>query len=180
MKRVLAVTENPYLGQKIKLAALGDAEVLVSNKFLPGYGVCLWDTDTVKDPVPEAVTMSRGDGCDVKIPFSYDALKKLVSEEKGNGGIRLSGRICELRGEKIKLTELEAKLLSLLICAGGAFVSRDRILSEIWDEGTDAGVINVYIHYLREKLERGEKIIVSSRNLGYKIEAKYLSEVENA
>ena len=38
----------------------------------------------------------------------------------------------------------------------------------------------MYVHYLREKLERGEKIIISSRNHGYKIDAKYLSEVENA
>lgn len=180
MKQVLVVTENPYLGQKIKLAMLGCAEVLISNKFVSGYGICLWDADTVKEPVAEAVVMSRSGKCDVKIPVSFDVLKKLVSEEKGNGGIRLSGRICELHGEKIRLTELEAKLLSLLICAGGNFVSRERILSEIWGEGTDAGVINVYIHYLREKIEHGEKIIVSSRNLGYKIEEKYLSEVENA
>ena len=41
--------------------------------------------------------------------------------------------------------------------------------------GADEGVLNVYVHYLREKLERGgEKIIISSRGLGYKIDEKYL------
>ena len=39
--------------------------------------------------------------------------------------------------------------------------------------------MNVYIHYLREKLEAdGEKIILSSRSHGYKIDEKYLTEGE--
>ena len=64
--------------------------------------------------------------------------------------------------------------------AQGGFVSREEILREIWDNCADAGVINVYVHYLREKIEHGEKIIISSRNNGYKIDEKYFTEVENA
>ena len=180
MKRVLVVTENAYLGQKIRLALLECAEVSVSEKYLSGYGLCLWDVDTVGTPMEDVVTMSRDGECDIRVPFSYDKLFGLLSEEKSGAAIRLSGRVCELYGEKIKLTELESKLLSLLISANGGFVSREVILDKLWGEGVDAGVINVYVHYLREKLERGEKIIISSRNHGYKIDAKYLSEVENA
>ena len=45
----------------------------------------------------------------------------------------------------------------------------------------DEKTVNVYIHYLREKLESGgEKIIISSRNMGYKIDSKYLGEVKYA
>ena len=180
MKRVLVVTENAYLGQKIKLTLLDFAEVLVMGNFVSGYDICLWDIDTVSSPVDEAITMSREGECDIRIPFSYDLICRIVTEEKKHEGIRLLGRICELHGMKIKLTELEGKLLSLLLSAKGEFVSREEILHKIWGEGTDAGVINVYIHYLREKIERGEKIIISSRNNGYKIDEKYLSEVENA
>jgi DNA-binding response OmpR family regulator len=36
-------------------------------------------------------------------------------------------------------------------------------------------VLNVYVHYLREKLEDGKKIIISSRKLGYKIDERYLT-----
>ena len=42
-------------------------------------------------------------------------------------------------------------------------------------DDADGGILNVYVHYLREKLEkRGEKIIISSRKSGYKIDEKYL------
>ena len=55
---------------------------------------------------------------------------------------------------------------------------REEILSTVWGGEADSGVINVYIHYLREKLEVcGEKIILSSRKCGYKIDEKYLGEV---
>ena len=36
-------------------------------------------------------------------------------------------------------------------------------------------MINVYIHYLREKLELcGEKIIIASREAGYRIDKRFL------
>ena len=48
-------------------------------------------------------------------------------------------------------------------------------MKTVWGDGADGGVLNVYIHYLREKLEAGgEKIILSSRKQGYKIVEKYL------
>lgn len=179
MKRVLVVTENAYLGQKIKLAVLDRAEVTVDREYISGYDICLWDTDSSGVPRADAVTMSRDEPCDLKIPFSREALIGYILEQKV-GGISLTGRICEIRGKKIKLTELEARLLALLLEAKGGFVSREEILREIWDNGADAGVINVYVHYLREKIEQGEKIIISSRNNGYKIDGKYLTEAENA
>ena len=58
---------------------------------------------------------------------------------------------------------------------GGEFVSRDELSRAVWGEGADGGILNVYIHYLREKLEsKGEKVIISSRRGGYKIDGKYL------
>lgn len=179
MKRVLVVTENAYLGQKIKLAVLDRAEVTVDRAYSSGYDICLWDKDSAPSPTADAVTMSRTEDCDIVIPFTRDTLIGYIFEQKA-GGISLAGRICEIRGKKIKLTELEARLLALLIEAKGGFVSREEILSEIWDNCADAGVINVYVHYLREKIEHGEKIIISSRNNGYKIDEKYFTEVENA
>ena len=44
------------------------------------------------------------------------------------------------------------------------------------DDGVDGGVVNVYVHYLREKLEKnGERIIISTRNLGYKINERMVT-----
>jgi len=58
--------------------------------------------------------------------------------------------------------------------------SREELLSRVWGNDTDPGVLNVYVHYLREKLERGgEKIILSSRKCGYRISEKYAMRGES-
>ena len=72
-------------------------------------------------------------------------------------------------------------LFNLLYSRKGEFVSRDEILALVWNGKADKGILNVYVHYLREKLEKnGEKIILSSRNYGYKINEKYLGGIKNA
>lgn len=181
MKRVSVITENAYLGQKIRLVLGERAEVAVQKEPDGDFDICFWDLDTINGaPSSEkTVTMSKNLPSDLPLPCSFEAiLSHLPTEEPSSLG--LTGRICYIRGEKIKLTELEAALLSRLISAKGEFVSRKQILSEVWGDGADEGIINVYIHYLREKLERGEKIIISSRNEGYAIDKKYLGGEENA
>ena len=74
----MVVTENAYLGQKIRLALLECAEVSVSEKFLSGYGLCLWDVDTVGTPMEDAVTMSRDGECDIRVPFSYSLAYAII------------------------------------------------------------------------------------------------------
>ncbi len=179
MKRIAVVTKNSYLGQKIRLA-LSDAENVefVSAEEYPD--ICFWDTDSAGDAPDGAVTMSRDKECMLALPFSFESLLSYLSSEKTLISIDKSRRICTLRGERVKLTELEGALLSLLISAGGEFVSREKILSEIWGKDADAGIINVYIHYLREKLEDGEKIILSSRKCGYCIDRRFLGGSDDA
>ena len=58
--------------------------------------------------------------------------------------------------------------------ADGAFISREALKSAVWGAESSEGVLNVYIHYLREKLERdGEKVILSSRKSGYALAEKF-------
>ena len=84
-------------------------------------------------------------------------------------------RLVSLDGEKIALTELELKLLTAIMSGNGSFVSRERLLEVVWENKKDVGIVNVYVHYLREKLEKnGEKIILSSRGEGYKISERYV------
>ena len=65
------------------------------------------------------------------------------------------------------------KLLALLLAKDG-YTSREEIAKKVWGDASD-GLINIYVHYLREKLEiGGEKIILSSRKGGYRIDKKYL------
>jgi DNA-binding response OmpR family regulator len=109
------------------------------------------------------------------LPFSQDELDMAVArlEKRDTGRLILTKdtRTVQLGDRSVKLTEVEFRLLSVLASAGaGEYVSRERLIREVWGEGVDGGVVNVYIHYLREKLEKdGERIIISSRREGYKI-----------
>lgn len=114
-------------------------------------------------------------------PFRFSELFALIFDTgRTHGGAKRlflegDGRHARLDGERIRLTESEYKLLSLLIAGGGEFATREELTLGTFGEGVDGGSLNVYIHYLREKLERGgEKIILSSRKLGYRIDAKFL------
>ncbi len=76
------------------------------------------------------------------------------------------------RGQRqLSLTAREYQLLLLLLRQRGSVVSRERILEEIWaDQGGGASnVIEVYVRYLRQKLEQdGEpRLIHTVRGRGY-------------
>ncbi|MBE6645170.1 MAG: winged helix-turn-helix transcriptional regulator [Ruminococcaceae bacterium] len=175
MKKICVITEDNFLFQKIKLDTPDD--VTVSRLLTDDFSLCLFDLDTMGEKAPNgAVTMSRTAEADVRIPFPLGTVGSLLLKSHSSLlSVDGEARAAFLRGEKIKLTEVEFALLSLLASKGGEFVSREEILSSVWGGDADMGVINVYIHYLREKLERhGEKIIISSRKCGYKIEEKYL------
>lgn len=174
MKHIHIVTDKPYLGQKIRLALMDKCLVSVGGELCDSFDICLWDIDFSEAAVGKnIITMSYSKPAMLSLPCSFEALYSLIYQAK-DSKISLVGRVCYLRGEAIKLTELEAALLSMLIRHQGEFVSREEILSEVWQGEADSGIINVYIHYLREKLERGEKIILSSRKQGYRISENYL------
>lgn len=71
----------------------------------------------------------------------------------------------------LSLTAREYDLLLLLLRASGAVLSRDAILAEIWREerGASSNVIEVYVRYLRQKLEEGgeRRLIHTVRGQGY-------------
>lgn len=76
------------------------------------------------------------------------------------------------RGERIlALTSREYELLLLLLRHRGRVVSRDTILREIWaDPGAgSSNVIEVYVRYLRQKLEAGgePRLLHTLRGKGY-------------
>ena len=61
----------------------------------------------------------------------------------------------------------------LLFSRVGQVVSREQILSEVWngDQGASSNVIEVYVRYLRQKLEEGgeERLIHTIRGRGYSL-----------
>jgi len=76
------------------------------------------------------------------------------------------------RGNRaVTLTVREFELLLLLVRERGQVVSRERILAEIWQGETAAAsnVIEVYVRYIRQKLEDGgeRRLIHTVRGQGY-------------
>ncbi|MEB3317249.1 MAG: response regulator transcription factor [Cyanobacteriota bacterium] len=74
-------------------------------------------------------------------------------------------------GRPLALTSRELQLLMLLLRHQPEVVSRERILREIWPEERTAtsNVIEVYVRYLRRKLEAGgqSRLIHTVRGQGY-------------
>lgn len=86
---------------------------------------------------------------------------------------RLNSSI-KLKEKSLYLTSAEYKLLSLLVQNSGNTVTRDTILSKLWDEGgnfVDDNTLSVYIRRLREKVEEDPskpRRIITVRGFGYR------------
>lgn len=89
--------------------------------------------------------------------------------------LELNNKTMEVRrGEKkISLTAQEFRLLEYLLLNKGRVLSRDNILNRIWNNWADVEtrVVDVYIGYLRRKIDNGhtKKLIQSVRGFGYTI-----------
>ena len=180
MKRVCIITKDKYLYQKIFLELSCDADLIVIDGSLGGVDICFYDSES-KLPCPEArrvINMSRTErDADLAIPFLIGEALTLAADAPAGAALTLAedGKAVFLHGERIKLTETEFSILSHLAERVGEFSSREELLCKAFKEGVAEGALNVYIHYLREKLENGgEKIIISSRKFGYKIDERYL------
>lgn len=73
--------------------------------------------------------------------------------------------------KSIKLSTREFTILEYLIRNKGKVLSRDSIEQHIWDYDHEGGtnVVDVYIRYLRKKIDDGysPKLIYTIRNIGY-------------
>ena len=79
------------------------------------------------------------------------------------------------RGEKqVDLSSREFALLEYFMRHPGQVLSRQQILSAVWDYSFDPGsnVVDVYVRYLRSKLDRrGESSVIQTvRGAGYRFE----------
>jgi two-component system OmpR family response regulator len=79
-----------------------------------------------------------------------------------------------VRGDaEIELTPKEFGLLELFLRHPGEVLSRTRILEHVWDFAYDgdSNVVDVYVRYLREKVDRpfGKRSIETVRGVGYRL-----------
>lgn len=77
-------------------------------------------------------------------------------------------------GQFIELTPKEFALLEYLMRNPGRVLTRSQIIDHVWcyDLDTLSNVVDIYIHYLRDKIDRGfgRPMIKTVRGVGYKIE----------
>ena len=84
----------------------------------------------------------------------------------------LSGRAI-LRGRPLELTQVEFRLLCLLVRHAGQVVTREVILNDLWDNAgdfVDDNTLSVYVRRLREKVEEDPsqpQYLLTVRGYGY-------------
>ena len=85
--------------------------------------------------------------------------------------INKSSRVVKRNGNEINLTNKEYELLMILIDNKGKVVTREELLEKVWGYGygPETNVTDVYIRYLRAKLnsENKEEYIQTVRSVGY-------------
>lgn len=129
-------------------------------------------------------------GCDdyvvkpVSLPVFYEKVNALIKRSKGlvrsdllNAGTLTlnpnNGIVISDDGE-IKLTAKEYKILKLLLENKGNVVTRDKIITSVWNFETevDERVLDTHIKNLRKALGANSKLIKTVIGRGYRIEDK--------
>ncbi len=119
-------------------------------------------------------------------PFSYkELLARLRVIMRRNSGlvdnvctaadlvVNLDTRRVSRAGAEVELSAKEYAILECLIRNKGAVLSRDKIGHSVWgyDYMGDSNIVDVYVRYLRRKLDEGHelKLIRTVRGMGYSL-----------
>jgi two-component system OmpR family response regulator len=82
-------------------------------------------------------------------------------------------RAVRRNGSEISVTAREFALLFLLASRAGQVFSQERIIDALWDAefATGSNIVEVYIHSLRRKVDRGRRdgLIETVRGVGYRM-----------
>lgn len=74
-------------------------------------------------------------------------------------------------GKKIVLTSKEYTLLEYLLYNAGCILTRKQILDHVWSNnyGVESNIVDVYIRYVRKKIDDGfeKKLLHTARGYGY-------------
>lgn len=141
---------------------------------------------TAKEAVPDRVAGLDAGADDYLVkPFSFDELlarirallrrrQRVASPDElrfADLTINLGSREVWRGNRRIELTAREFEILALFMQHPRQVLTRDMIYDRIWgyDFGGESNIIEVYIRYLRSKLEeRGEsRLIQTVRGVGY-------------
>jgi DNA-binding response OmpR family regulator len=93
--------------------------------------------------------------------------------------VDLGTRVVTRAGKRIDLSAREYLLLTYLLKNAGRVVTRSMIMEHVWTLAydTSTNVVDVYINYLRSKIDKGfeHRLIRTIRGVGYQIERRVCS-----
>lgn len=188
------------------LAAVEEYDLIILDLMLPGMdGIQICERlrkEKVLTPILMLTAKGRlkdkvdglnagGDDYLVK-PFAFEELlariKALTRRPKetllenilSNNGLSLNTLTYEVQRDdkKIKLSKKEYALLEYLLRNPGRILTKDQIISHVWDYDADIlpNTVEVFIGYLRNKIDRPFKklppLINTIRGFGYRIRGK--------
>lgn len=173
----------------VMLPSLNGIELLRRLRQKSGVPVIML---TAKDEVMDKI-MGLDTGADdyMTKPFAIEELlariRVIFKREKAEGKIKSRESLLTVRElrldaeahtvrykeEPVELTKKEFDLLHYLMRNRNIVLSRDSIIEEVWgyDYFGDTNVVDVYIRYLRSKIDErfGVKLIHTVRGVGYQI-----------
>jgi DNA-binding response OmpR family regulator len=145
----------------LMLTALSSTENVVS-------GLKMGADDYLVKPFKFAELLARLEALERRTTMENNA-----NEVYSLGGLEVDNyrRVVKRSGQPIRLTAREYELLLFLVKNEGRIVSRETILAEVWDMDWEVStnVVDVYINYLRNKVDKGynPKLIKTVIGMGY-------------
>jgi len=180
-------SENPYdaIVLDVMLPAADGFDVCRSLRAAGNWAPVL--LLTAKDAVDDRVRgLDAGADDYLTKPFSFDellarlrALLRRGGEERpavlevGDLTLDPARHTVERGTERIELTAKEFSLLECFMRRAGDVLTRSELINHVWDfafEG-DSNVVDVYVRYLREKIDRpfGRQTLETVRGAGYRL-----------
>ena len=177
--KILVMTQNKILGQGIALELLEKGySAEYASRYCSGYDLYISDMDAPAENLGKAeniLTFSKKEGvAAMKRPFTEEELVEKIKE-----------KLCSVPSDEATekkevseydtsvLSETEKKLLEVLLENRGNAVSAQELSLRVWGrECIRSNIVNVYIRYLREKLEKdsARRVIFTIRGKGYRID----------
>lgn len=159
----------------------GESICKEAHKLYPDLPIIILTAKNQTSDIVNGLTIGAVDY--IPKPFEIDELlarikvrlKLAESELLEAGDLQMNTKTMAVTrgGKKITLTPHEFRLLQYLLMNKGSVLTREMILNRVWQYSydIDSRVVDVYIGYLRKKVDGGTKnpLIVSLRGFGYTI-----------